>query len=493
MEKMEKDSSYSHILKYTGIFGSVQGLNIMVGIIRNKLVAMILGPNGMGLVSIFNSTIKLLSDSTNFGIGMSGVKSISEKCDKGDSEGLRSAVLQIRSWSMLTAFFGMFLCVLLSPLLNDWTFNWGDHTLHFVFLSPVVALMAITGGETAILKGCRQLKNLAKISIYYVLGALLTSVPIYYFFGESGIVPSLFVIALIQMLLTIACSYRLVPLRISFKKRSLEGGFSMIRLGIAFVFAGIMGSGAEFVIKSFLNNTGSLNVVGLFNAGYMMTMTYVGMVFSAMETDYYPRLSAIQGTGKTLNDCVNKQIEVCLLLVSPLLVLLMTGLPILLPLLYSEKFLPVMGMVQISIFAMYMRAITLPISYISLGKGDSTSYLLMEACFDIAIVLLIILGYRLCGLTGIGVGITICSVLNLIMLLIYMHWRFEYKISRFVIQFALTQIPFGCAAYLLTYIHNPLIYWPLGAIVTVGSMWYSIKVLKSKTHLWESLKRRMKR
>jgi O-antigen/teichoic acid export membrane protein len=493
MEKMEKDSSYSHILKYTGIFGSVQGLNILVGIIRNKLVAMILGPNGMGLVALFNSTIKLLSDSTNFGIGMSGVKSISEKYDKGDSEGLKKSISLIRSWSLLTAFFGMFLCILLSPLLNQWTFNWGNHTLHFILLSPVVALMAITVGESAILKATRKLKSLAKISVYNVFGALLTSVPIYYFFGESGIVPSLVVIALIQMILTISYSYRQYPLRLSFKKQFLDGGFSMLRLGIAFVFAGIMGSGAEFIIKSFLNNTGSLDVVGLFNAGYMMTMTYAGMVFSAMETDYFPRLSAIQGTGMMLNDCVNKQIEVCLLLVSPLLVAFMIGLPILLPLLYSGKFLPVMGMVQVTIFAMYMRAITLPISYISLGKGDSMSYLMMEASYDIVIVLLVLFGYRQWGLTGTGIGITICSVFNFIILLIYMRWRFDYRISKPVLRFALMQIPFGCMAYGLTYVHNPLIYWSLGILVTLGSLWYSIKILKSKTHLWESLKRRMSR
>ena len=49
MEKQEKDDSYSHILKYTSLFGGVQGLGILVGIVRNKLVALLLGPDGMGL------------------------------------------------------------------------------------------------------------------------------------------------------------------------------------------------------------------------------------------------------------------------------------------------------------------------------------------------------------------------------------------------------------------------------------------------------------
>ena len=60
--KSRQSNNYSHILKYTGVFGGVQGLSVLVGIVRNKLVAMILGPNGMGLMSLFTSTIKLISD-----------------------------------------------------------------------------------------------------------------------------------------------------------------------------------------------------------------------------------------------------------------------------------------------------------------------------------------------------------------------------------------------------------------------------------------------
>lgn len=90
------------------------------------------------------------------------------------------------------------ICIVLSPLLNRWTFSWGDHTLHFMLLSPVVALTAVCGGELAILKGTRQLGRLAITSVYNVLAALLTSVPLYYEFGEAAIVPSLCIMALAQ-------------------------------------------------------------------------------------------------------------------------------------------------------------------------------------------------------------------------------------------------------------------------------------------------------
>ena len=110
MKKSGRSSSYGNILKNTGLFGGVQALNILVGVVRNKLVALILGPQGMGLMSLFNSTTKLVGDSTNFGIAMSGVRNISEAYDAGDAQRLNDTVLMVRSWCMITAIFGMLLC-----------------------------------------------------------------------------------------------------------------------------------------------------------------------------------------------------------------------------------------------------------------------------------------------------------------------------------------------------------------------------------------------
>ena len=188
----EKSERYTHILKYTGLFGGVQGLSILVGIVRTKLVAVLLGTEGVGLASLFNSTIKLVSDSTNLGISISAVREISDAYEKNNAERLSHSIMLIRSWSMLTALFGMMVCLLASPLLNRWTFTWGDHTLHFVLLSPVVAMLAVTAGETAVLKGTRQLRSLATISVYNVIVSLIATVPLYYVWHVAAIVPALF-------------------------------------------------------------------------------------------------------------------------------------------------------------------------------------------------------------------------------------------------------------------------------------------------------------
>ena len=216
MNKKETSSSYSHILKYTSIFGGVQGLVILIGMVRNKLIALLLGPQGMGLMALFNSTVRLISDTTGLGLGVSAVRELSRLYDEEHHEELKSRIELIRSWSVITACLGFVLCVVLSPLINHYSFSWGNHTLHFMLLAPIIALTALSAGELSILKATRKLRRLAEISIYGVLCALVTSVPLYYIFGESAIVPSLIIIALSQFIITITYSFHYYPYRIHF-------------------------------------------------------------------------------------------------------------------------------------------------------------------------------------------------------------------------------------------------------------------------------------
>lgn len=474
-----QSASYRHIFRSTSLFGGVQGLNVLIGIVRNKCVAVILGPGGMGLLSLYNATVKLMSDATSMGIAMSGVKTMSARYEEGDEGKLADAVCLIRSWSVVVAIMGMVLCIAAAPVLSVYTFG-GGYTWQLMLLSPTVALTALVGGELAVLKALRQLKSIARASVWHMVGALITSVPILYVFGEAGIVPSIVVAAAVQMGLVAVYAYKACPWRVSLRLSFLRRGMGMVRLGVAFVAAGIMGSGMEFAIRSFLGHAGSMEVLGLYNAGYMMTMTYGGMIFAAMETDYFPRLSAIGQTGEEMNRCVNRQIEVSLLMISPLLVALMVGLPVLLPLLFTGEFLPVIPMMQFAILALYLRAVKLPIAYIPLGRGAAWSYLLMEGIYAVALPLLVMACYHLWGLMGTGIALLICAVLDFGMLTTYMRWKFGYRMSRHAMAYMLMQIPVGLLAFGLVHVDNQFVYWGGGGLLAMISLCCTIWALRKE-------------
>ena len=484
------DEKYSHVLKYTGVFGGVQGLNVLIGLVRNKFVAMLLGPGGMGLVSLFNTAVQLISQATHLGIAFSAVRHISECYDAGDTEKTAHYVKVVRGWCLLTALLGMLVCVVLGPYLSHTTFSWGNHTLHFILLAPAIGMLAITGGETAILKGQRKLGALALVQIVAALASLVISIPIYYYFWQAGIVPVIVLMAFVTMCTTLWFSLRIYPLQLSGVRGILGEGMEMVRLGVAFTLAGIVGSAAEMVVRSYLNVVGDLDVLGLYNAGYMLTITYAGMVFSAMETDYFPRLSGVNHDVEATNFTVNRQMEVSLLIVAPMLTGLIALLPILIPQLFTSEFLPVVPMAQVTALAMFFKVMTLPVAYITLARGYSMTYLLLETAYFVVFVLLIVLGYQHWGLLGTGIAITLAHVFDYLMINLYAYKKYGYRVSADVSRYAVVLFALGFLAYACTILLDGIVYWLVELLVVMASCFYSLQILRGKTHLWNKLRQK---
>ena len=478
---MSDNNSYRHILKYTGVFGSVQGLNVLISLVRNKFVAVLLGPGGMGLVSLLNTALSFISQLTNLGIAMSAVRNLAELYEKGDEAALSHYIKVVRMWCLVAALFGVLLCCLAAPLLDLMSFSWGNHTLHFFLLAPAVGMAAITGGEAAILKATQRLRPLAVIQIWNMVVSLVVTVPLYYYYGETAIVPVMTLMGLAAMLLTLGYSYRFYPLRLKGDTSMLAEGLPMVKLGVAFILAGVVGSASEMIIRSFLNVQGSLDDVGFYNAAYMMTVTYAAMVFSAIDSDFYPRLSAVNHDVKQSNEVVNRQLEMSLLIVAPMLVAFIIGLPILIPLLFSKEFEPIIGLTQLSATAMYLKVLTLPVAYITLARGRSKTYLGLEIAYFVFFVLATIACYLQWGLYGMGVALVSAHVFDFLVIHVVARLSYDYRISRQVIRYSLVQVGLGVLTFGVTFIKEPLTYWVSGTLLLLLSSWFSLRLIRQKT------------
>ncbi len=490
--KEHSEDSYQHVLKYTGLFGGIQGLIILIGLVRNKAMALLLGAAGMGFNALMMSVQTFAAQCTNLGLSFGAVPKLSEEYEQEDKERMDYYVQVIRLWSLIAAVLGLLFCVAASGLVNNLTFTWGDHTLHYAMLGVSVAMLAIAGGETAVLKSTRQMGSLARVQIYGTVGAVVLSVPLYYYWGQSGVIPAIVLIAALNTLLTVLYSYRRYPFKMRFSKQQLRDGFGMIRLGLAFVLAAAIGSGAEMAIRAFLNVEGGMEDVGFYNAAFMITITYAGMVFSAMETDYFPRLSAVNKDIEATNETVNKQTEVSLLFLSPMLVGLLMMLPVLIPMLFSSDFLPVVAMAQVAVLAMYFKVLTMPVAYITLARSRSLSYLFLETVYFVVLAIAVVVGYRSWGIWGTGLAIVVAHVVEYVTVNVYAYWQYSFRSTWRVGGYALVQMTIGALAYAVSLCMDSWAYWITEAALTFVSTAYSLYILHQKTHLWEALMRKFK-
>ena len=189
---------------------------------------------------------------------------------------------------------------------------------------------------------------------------------------------------------------------------------------------------------------------------------------------------------------VNRQSEVTLLIVSPMLPSLMLLLPVLIPILFRSDFLPVVAMAQVILLSMYVRAVYLPMAYITLAKGDSFHYFLLEAVYDILVVVFVIIGYHNWGLTGTGFAIALANVCDILITYAYTSIRYHLRISPQVIWLMAIQLPLGMGVYILTFVDNDILYWGMGSLLCLVSLMISGYILHQKSSLWSALVAKLK-
>ena len=481
--KKKESTTYKHIFKYTGLLGSVQMLSVLISMVRNKCAAWLVGTIGFGLYDLYGRTLELIGNATNFGISLSAVRRLSKLYDRNDEAGMTRYVKIIRTWSLLTGLLGMVLCLVLAPWLSRLTMGNAEHTVAYSWLSISILCSTVYGGELSILKGTRQLGKIAGISSICAIATLLITVPCYYFWRFDGVVPALIATTAATLLIHLHRSTRIFPYRITLRLvAAWREGNHLLRLGTAYVAAGIIASGAEMLVRVFISNIEGVAKVGLYAAGFTLTVSYARMVFVALDADYFPRLSSVVGQRDRANHLANKQIDVLVLLMAPFLICFALLLPVVVRVLYTEHFLCVIQMVLCSLFYMYFKAIYTPIAYFSLAKGDSVVYFVMETAYSIVFAACVMVGYRYGNLNGAGFGLVAANLFDLLALYAVYSRRYGFRFESLTLRHCFIQGALLMAGLLAAWQPVRIVKFPIGITLLVLSAFISWRLLTRKSN-----------
>ena len=492
----KEQNGYERAIKYMGVFGGTQSFAILLGIIKTKFATKLLGASGLGIIAMYNRTLQMLSDFTNLSLSFSAVRQIAEAHKEGDAVKLQHWVKVLRSWTFLTAVVGVFLAIALYPLLGKWVFEGNDYyTSRFLLLSPVVGFMAIIGGELAILKGVQSLYKVAKYTLWTALAGLLVSVPLYFCMGIAGIFPAMFFTSFLQMAVLLYYSLPIFPYRIApFSRRVLRDGLDMVKFGIGYIFAAIMGSSSTWLVCKVLIDLGNDTIVGFYSTALTLMSLLPGILHASIDSDYYPRLSSVNKDFVAMNTMVNEQAEVQLLIQTPLLLAYLLALQLLVPLLYDFELMAAVPITQLALFGMFIRTMTYPISYLPLARGDSKIFILQEAIYDVLYVLLVVCGYKFFGLIGVGAAVAIAYFLEWIVVCVISFFKYRFTLSKELTKCFVLQIPlFLLMLFVTQTFKGGVVYWASGTLIAVASAILSFYLLSKRLSLIKHLIGRVKR
>lgn len=431
-------NSYGSILKSIGLFGGVKVFQILISILKNKFVAILLGPVGMGISGMITSTTSLVNSLFSFGLHTSSVREIAKAVKNEDDHKLSTIICTLRRIIVFTGLLGTIVTFICAPLLSQLSFGNDDFTVAFRIVSVILLFDQLSTGQTAIMQGTFNYRYMATSNIIGSFIGLCVSVPFYYFWGQSAIVPVIVISSFTQLVLTYHFSrkVKVSPVKQTVKE-TFTVGRGMIILGFAIALSGILSSAQTYVLRDFISSFGSVADIGLYMAGIAIATQYIDVILQAMGADYSPRLASVSDDTNAFISVINRQINLMLTLVTPLIFTFILFVSQLIRLLYSTEFMPIIGMVEWIMFGMFFRAFSWCLSYSMIAKGQSKTFFVNELftkCYSLGFS---ILGYVLYGFTGMGIAFCLTYICYSIHMFLVCKKNYEFNIDKNTLRISL--------------------------------------------------------
>ena len=370
MSEPPKNNSYGQILKSSSIIGGAQGINYLIGMVRTKLVAVLLGPSGVGLVGLYMSATELVGTITGLGIGSSGVREVAEACGSGNDEQVARTVKTLRRVCWITGLLGWLCCATLSYPLSVYTFGSGERAWAIAMLGATILIGAVSGGQNALIQGMRRIRDLARMGVLGAVAATVVAVGLYAWLGQQGIVPVLIVTAAVNLGFSWWFARKIPVTQVTLTWAETFGNAKrLVHVGMAFMYGVMLGSVTGLTVRSLIVKQYGLDSNGIYQSAWGISVMFAGFIINAMGTDFYPRLTAVAHDNEQINRLVNEQTEIGILLALPGLLGTLVFAPWLMRLFYTSKFLAGADLLPWFVVGVFGTIILFPMGFIQRAKG----------------------------------------------------------------------------------------------------------------------------
>lgn len=377
---MTEQSSHRQILRSSSIIGGASIINVIIGLFRIKIVAVLLGPAGIGLIGILQNLMSTASIVAALGFGTAGTRQIAEAAGRKDPLSIDTARQALFWGTLCLALLGGSVIWLLRNVLAGQVLGQPDMAASIGWLALGVTLTVISGSQGALLSGMRRITDIAKVQIYSSMLSTLLGISAIGIFGKAGLL--LFIIASPLSGVIVGYLYvaKLPTIQTPGTKPSVlvKQCRTMAKLGAAFMMASLAGMLGQLIVRTLIQRELGSADLGYFQAAWLISMTYLGFVLGAMGADFYPRLSAEIHDHTKANRLVNEQTEVAVLLAGPVLLGMLALAPWIIQLLYSDAFTPAVTILHWQILGDVLKIISWPLAFIILAGGHGRVFLAVE-------------------------------------------------------------------------------------------------------------------
>lgn len=397
-----RGSSYGQILRATSIVGGGRVLKILIGLVRTKALALLLGPAGIGVMGLLQGVMMTGATLFGLGLGQSGVRQIAA----ADGDPYKLSTVRKALWrsNLVLGVVGLATVWVLRKPIAQLVFDTPDRAGDIAWMGVGILVSLIVASQTALLQGMRRIGDMVKAGLIGAFLGTAVGIAVVWWLGDAGIRWFVLSTPLFSVFAAAWYAQRLPRPEVTDESAQTfwEQWREMASLGTYLMVTALAASLTALVVRSILTHELGVDAAGQFQAAYAISGQYLGLVLGAMAADYYPRLTRLMKDREARNEAVNDQLEVALLLIAPLLLAVIALAPWLLTLLYSADFQTAAGILRWQVLGDVLKVASWATAFLILAAGDGKLYLFTELTTHAVFVGAVYLLLPLMGLESAG-------------------------------------------------------------------------------------------
>ena len=379
---MSEGNSYRQILRSSSIIGGAQAINYIIALVRVKVVAVLLGPAGVGVIGLYTSATSLVGTVTGMGLQGSAVRAIAQANAKDDPLAVARTIRMLRRLCWATGAMGWLASIALAVPLSRWMFQSMEHAWALAVLGGMLLLTAVSNGQLGLLQGLRRIGDLARVQVASAVLNTVVTICLYAWLREDGIVPVLLANASVSLLCTWSFARRIDVQAVSMDwSQAIAEAKPLLALGVALAWSAVLTLGVDLFTRTLMSRHWGVEATGIYQAAWALSGLFAGFVLGAMGADFYPRLTAVIYDRAAAVRAVNEQTEIGILLAVPGLLATLSFAKWVVWALYSAEFTPAANVLVWMVLGVYGRVLSWPMGFIQLALGAGRFFMLTEATF----------------------------------------------------------------------------------------------------------------
>ena len=461
---MKEDSKKIKISAIKAIFmvGGSKIFSLLSGLVRTKFIATMFGPGGIAIYGLIQQLTITASVLTSLGISTASTQLIgkSNRAEKVELTKNFVALFVATNISILLTIITFFL---FSELIISELFSSYEGTYLVLCLCLTTILIIIFDSQMSVLQGLRFVKEYSLITILSSVIGTTIGIYLMFLFDKFALSYLLLIINFLGVFFAYLTLYHLDIPSLKFKNiydfsyflPSLKSLYILgLAVGAFFIFEQI----TFLWIRSYIEKTLGLEFLGYFQAAYILAVTYVGIILSALSKDFLPSISAASEDPHQVYELISNQIDLLITLTMPALLIMVGFSSFIIELLFSSEFSQSKQLLSIMVIADIFKLVAFPIGFAILGLGDGAAFSRQGPVQLLILICLVYISIPLYGINAFGYIYIFTNLVGFLWSYFYLKRKIRYILPR------------PLKNYLLIAISSILITYYLGLQLTMISI-----------------------